>query len=211
MVRGAPDSDRLRRRDQHGRTRRRRLCRRHEPRHAPGTDEDDGLGHRLPERRAVQIQEHQAQGGQPRLSSMVRFGLKGWRLRIPAALNAGQQVDVLLDSDRRPVLQDSVVRRAADSVSCRRHRPQDSRIGRPLERLSCRRHARDDVHPGRVRTGGDRRPPVHRRRHARQRPGRSRPQDGRRCRHRHRRWLQARRAQDQRIVVQAISDARSTR
>ena len=34
--------------------------------------------------------------------SMLRFGLKGWRLRVPAALNAGQQVDVLLDTIAAP-------------------------------------------------------------------------------------------------------------
>ena len=34
--------------------------------------------------------------------ALIRFGLKGWRLRIPAALNAGQQVDVLLDTIAAP-------------------------------------------------------------------------------------------------------------
>ena len=57
---------------------------------------DGRLGPDVHRRLAVQVQELPAQAGQAGYPSQLEFGLKGG-LSLPAALNPGQQVALLLD------------------------------------------------------------------------------------------------------------------
>ena len=88
----------------------------------------------------------------------IDFGLKGG-FKLPAGLNAGQQIEMLLDRMAMPYYGDQGLRRAAHTVPlrCDRH-PQVRAAGAPI-RLVLTRPPRDDgdsrrVHAGRRSTGG---------------------------------------------------------
>ena len=64
-------------------------------------DEGGGLGPDVPGRLSLQVQDVPPEGGCPRVSGQLDFGLKGG-FKLPSGLNAGQQVELLLDSIALP-------------------------------------------------------------------------------------------------------------
>ena len=144
LVRRASHPDRLPRRHQHGRPRRRRVRRRSQPGSDRGADEGGGLGPHVPGRLSVQVQDVPPEGGCPRLSGPAGLRSEG---RLQAAERPQRRAAdrIAARFDRVAVLRRADVRRPADAVPLCRHRHPCRRAGRPRFRFVRPRAARHDV------------------------------------------------------------------